>query len=263
MAHEQTKRFIKSAERTLVDKGLFTTLLINRIFFLNQVSDNQWFYWVCHCFLCYLLMTDRSMYCIHSNKCFLSFSFLHFAVVSEEGNTLIMLCFFPKYCWYITWPFWQCDILQKCLMNVWKLHKHKSKEHPPSPHPPLCSCTPMSSYVKTKHLPVYHLTIGTLGGAGFESFEVNLSWEICITGARRNHRLKINCFALLQTSFWLCIREWTFCNACCQLYTHLHARALRKSGKYYTFTFMCGYKNTDAYKCSYTHIHLQMYKMTV
>lgn len=114
---------------------------------------------------------------------------------------------------------------------------------------PLCApCTPMSSYVKTKHLPVYHLTIGALGGAGFESFEVNLSWEICITGARCNHRLKINCFALLQTSFWLRIREWTFCNACCQLYTHLHTRTLRKSGKYYTFTFLCGYKNTDAYK---------------
>lgn len=50
----------------------------------------------------------------------------------------------------------------------------------------------LSSRVKTKS-PVYHFTIGVLGGAGFQSFEANLSWEICIAGTECSHRHKINC----------------------------------------------------------------------
>lgn len=46
---------------------------------------------------------------------------------------------------------------------------------------PLNSLMPSHAITTPTSLPVYHPTKGALGGAGFPSFEVNLSYEISIT----------------------------------------------------------------------------------
>lgn len=142
-----------------------------------------------HGFLCYLLMTDTSMYRTHSHKCFLC----SFSVIPVGYSFYARL--YPVACknapHNITrLSFWQRDCM--CYMNVGKMRKHKKWRVNPA-HLSVHGALRCPLMLKQSICLSIILTIGALGGAGFQSFEVNLSWEICITGAQCNHRLKINC----------------------------------------------------------------------
>lgn len=144
------------------------------------------------------------------------------------------MCLSPQckliHCTYITWLFFFFGSVLACKSVSWTFENcinTKVKSHPTTSHS--APCVPTSSHVKTKHLPVYHLTIDALGGAGFESFEVNLSWEICITGAQYYHRLEINCLWCTTSNifFRYYVTRWTFAMPLIpyiRTCTHTHAK---------------------------------------
>lgn len=126
----------------------------------------------------------------------------------------------------------------------------------------------MSSHVRAEHLPVYNLTIGALGGAGFQAFEVNLSKEIFITQAMYHRRLQINCLRCTASYMGELRRNpssppnehtCTGTNAV----QKLNITFLRGGESFLRRTFWISYINKHInIVMSMCNIHLQMYKIT-